>query len=70
MVRKIRTSIALDKEQLEWIEDMVSRKRFSSVSHGVEYAIERLREQEKDDVHFGIIYKQKENMSLDKRLDH
>ena len=49
---------------------MVSRKRFSSVSHGVEYAIERLREQEKDDVHFGIIYKQKENMSLDKRLDH
>lgn len=48
---KVKTSIALDAELLNWVESMIKLKRFASVSHGVEYALQRLREQEKEEFH-------------------
>jgi Arc/MetJ-type ribon-helix-helix transcriptional regulator len=43
---KKKTSVALSEETLEWIAEKIKEKRFSSVSHAVEYAIEQLRKQE------------------------
>lgn len=64
MVRKIRTSVALDKEQLDWIKEMIRKKRFASVAHGVEFAIARLIEEDKSDLHFRFAYDQNEIISL------
>jgi len=48
---KRKTSIALDEDLLAWIEKMVERKRFASRTHAVEYALQRLKEQEKQELH-------------------
>jgi len=45
MVRKIATSITVDKELLDWIDSEVDRKRFASRSHAFEYAITKLKEE-------------------------
>jgi len=44
-VEKKKTSISLDEEQLNWIDSQIKTKRFASVSHAVEYALERLRQE-------------------------
>jgi len=51
MGRKVKTSIALDEDLLAWIEKMIERKRFASRTHAVEYALQRLREQEHEELH-------------------
>lgn len=51
---KVKTSIALDSELLAWIESMVTRKRFAHRTHAVEYALQRLREQEKQEFHIQV----------------
>ena len=43
---KRKTSVSLDEETLTWIEKKIKEKKFASVSHAVEYAIEQLRRQE------------------------
>jgi Arc/MetJ-type ribon-helix-helix transcriptional regulator len=43
-VKKTR-SITIDLELLKWLEDMVKAKEFGSVSHGIEKAITKLKEQ-------------------------
>lgn len=52
--KKVKTSIALDEELLFWIEEMIERKRFASRTHAIEYALQRLREQEKEELHVSI----------------
>jgi len=42
--KKRKTSVALDEDLLEWIDKMVSTKRFASRTHAIEYALERLKE--------------------------
>jgi Arc/MetJ-type ribon-helix-helix transcriptional regulator len=49
--RKVKTSIALDEDLLSWIEEMVKRKRFANRTHAIEYALQRLREQETEELH-------------------
>jgi len=49
--RKIKTSIAIDEDLLSWIEEMVERKRFANRTHAIEYALQRLREQEAEELH-------------------
>lgn len=49
MGHKVKTSIALDEDLLVWIRKMIERKRFASRTHAVEYAIQRLKEQEKQE---------------------
>lgn len=44
---KVRRSVTLSKETLEWIEQQIKRKRFSNVSHALEYTVFELMEKEK-----------------------
>ena len=43
---KRKTSVSLDTELLAWIEKKIKEKKFASVSHAVEYALEELRRTE------------------------
>jgi Arc/MetJ-type ribon-helix-helix transcriptional regulator len=42
---KIKTSVALDKEILEWIDRQVGKKVFANRSHAIEYALQKLKEE-------------------------
>jgi len=42
--KKIKTSVALDEELLEWIDSQIKTKRFANRTHAIEYAIEQLRQ--------------------------
>ena len=44
---KIKTSVALDKEILEWIDRQVEKKVFANRSHAIEYALQKLKEKTK-----------------------
>jgi Arc/MetJ-type ribon-helix-helix transcriptional regulator len=44
---KIKTSVALDKEILEWIDRQVEKKVFANRSHAIEYALQKLKEENK-----------------------
>ncbi|MEM3393900.1 MAG: ribbon-helix-helix domain-containing protein [Candidatus Methanomethylicia archaeon] len=46
MGKKIKTSIALDRDLLEWIDKMISTKRFANRTHAIEYALQKLKEDE------------------------
>jgi len=45
MSKKVKTSIALDKDLLEWIDKMISTKKFANRTHAIEYALQKLREE-------------------------
>jgi len=45
--KKLKTSVALDKDLLAWIDTQVEKKRFANRSHAVEYALQKLRDDEK-----------------------
>jgi len=54
MTRKIKTSIALDVDLLNWTNEMVKLKRFASTTHAVEYALQCLKEQENQELHIVV----------------
>lgn len=54
MGKKVKTSVALDEDLLTWIDDMIERKRFASRTHAIEYALQRLKEQQTEELH--ILY--------------
>jgi Arc/MetJ-type ribon-helix-helix transcriptional regulator len=41
---KAKTSIALDKNLVAWVAEMIERKRFASRTHAIEYALQKLKE--------------------------
>jgi Arc/MetJ-type ribon-helix-helix transcriptional regulator len=47
----MKTSIDLDPELIKWIDKMIARKRFATRTHAVEYALQRLKEREKEEFH-------------------
>jgi Arc/MetJ-type ribon-helix-helix transcriptional regulator len=49
--RKRKTSIALDEDLLTWIDKLVESKRFANRTHAIEYALQRLKEREKEELH-------------------
>jgi Arc/MetJ-type ribon-helix-helix transcriptional regulator len=51
---KIKTSIALDKDLVSWIDEMVKKKRFANRTHAIEYALQRLKEQEAEELHISL----------------
>jgi len=51
MGRKIKTSIGLDEDLLAWVDEMIEKKRFASRTHAIEYALQRLREQQEEELH-------------------
>ena len=44
---KARRTITLDREILKWIEGQIEEKRFASLSHAIEYALNKLIKEEK-----------------------
>jgi len=52
---KVRTTVTIDKELMDWILEKTKEKRFASTSHAIEYALQRLKDREREDVHFGVI---------------
>ena len=46
MLAKKKTSISLDEDLLEWVNEKIREKRFASVTHAVEYALEKIRKEE------------------------
>ncbi len=51
---KVKTSVALDEDLLYWIDAMVKIKRFANRTHAIEYALQRLKEQEKEELHISV----------------
>lgn len=51
MGKKVKTSVALDEDLLTWIDEMIERKRFASRTHAIEYALQRLKEQQTEELH-------------------
>jgi len=43
---KKKTSVTLDDTLLNWIQKKIDEKKFASVSHAVEYALEKLKKEE------------------------
>jgi Arc/MetJ-type ribon-helix-helix transcriptional regulator len=41
----------LDPDLLVWIDEMIKKKRFANRTHAMEYALQRLKEQEKEEFH-------------------
>jgi Arc/MetJ-type ribon-helix-helix transcriptional regulator len=44
---KMRKNVTIDDKILEWIDKQIEKKRFASVSHAIEYAVQQLIEKEK-----------------------
>jgi len=42
---KTKTTVSMDMEIYKWIESMVRKGRFAHVSHGVEYCVRIVKEQ-------------------------
>jgi metal-responsive CopG/Arc/MetJ family transcriptional regulator len=43
---KKQVTINIDEELLDWIEERIKEKQFATRSHGIEYAITRLKKLE------------------------
>lgn len=43
---KKKTSVSLDSELLLWVQKKVKEKKFASVTHAIEYALEELKKRE------------------------
>jgi hypothetical protein len=50
-VVKKKTSISLDVELLKWVEEMIELKRFSSLTQAIEYGLQRIKENQKEELH-------------------
>jgi len=48
---KVKTSMAIDSDLFAWVDEMIKIKRFGSRTHAMEYALQRLKEQEKEELH-------------------
>ena len=42
--KKVKTSVALDEEVLDWVDEQVETKRFANRTHAIEYALQRLKD--------------------------
>lgn len=47
MGKKLKTSIAMDEDLLEWIDSQIKTKRFATRTHAIEYAVQKLKDQDK-----------------------
>jgi len=39
---KVKKTVTLDKELVEWCEKEIKNKRFASLSHAIEYCIQKV----------------------------
>lgn len=47
MSNKVRTSVSVDKELLQWLDKQIKRRKFANRSHGIAYCIQLAIEEEK-----------------------
>lgn len=45
---KVRRSVTISKEILEWINEQIRNKRFNNVSHALEYCAYKIMKQEQN----------------------
>ncbi len=43
---RLKTSVTLDQDLLQWIDELVSKKRFANRTHAIELALQKLKESE------------------------
>ena len=43
MGKKIQKTVTLDPEILKWVEKQIEFKRFASLSHAIDYALQELK---------------------------
>jgi Arc/MetJ-type ribon-helix-helix transcriptional regulator len=67
MSTKVRTTVTIDKELMDWILEKITEKRFASVSHAMEYSVKRVIDREREDIHFEVIGKEKSLISHKRR---
>ena len=42
---KIRRSVTISEDLMKWINEQIERKRFKDVSHAIEYALFKLKQE-------------------------
>lgn len=42
---KVRRSVTISEDLMKWIAEEINRKRFKDVSHAIEYALFKLKEE-------------------------
>jgi len=42
---KVKKTVTLDSELIEWLEQKIKEKEFGSLSHGIEKALTKLKEE-------------------------
>lgn len=44
---RVKKTVTLPKDVVEWLEAQIQERRFSNISHGIEYAVYQLMKKEK-----------------------
>jgi Arc/MetJ-type ribon-helix-helix transcriptional regulator len=45
---RIKKTVTLPKDVVEWLESQIRERRFRDISHGLEYAVYQLMKKEKE----------------------
>lgn len=45
MGRKLKTSVSIDTDLLEWVDAQVKKKRFATRTHAIELGLQTLKDQ-------------------------
>ena len=43
--KKVKTSVALAPDLLDWVDAQIKKKRFATRTHAIEYALQMLKEE-------------------------
>jgi len=46
-VMRLKKTVTLPKDVVEWLQEQIKERRFSNLSHGLEYAVYQLMKKEK-----------------------
>jgi len=46
LLKKLKTSVAIDRDLIAWVDKMIAKKKYASRTHAIEYALQQLRENE------------------------
>jgi len=49
MSKKKHTTVTIDIEIIKWIKEQIEKKRFSSISHGLEWCVYQIMEKEREE---------------------
>jgi len=44
---RLKKTVTLPKDVVEWLQEQIKERRFSNLSHGLEYAVYQLMKKEK-----------------------